>query len=306
MKNSIRHPRTTDGPNFEWSQESNLLAFHCFVSGASSDNREAVASKFGVKYTSFNNRIQHFKSLSPSSKATTCNPSEDVREIYKAHLSCTPEFSASEIQKFLKHEYVPEAPEEDLDFETAEVEQIENLNSTFLNYWEAQRKYQSFDMSLMPWNDFAKVVSTMNIKSRGMKIESRIISNNNLKKSVMSEEGDAWLASGAGVEIKTSFITPLKGSAVSLTGIRLWEEKVKHYLLIVVDISDLTREPRSYAMWVPKGKLDEMDREQRLTTPGMKKSAAVGNKNIAKGLCLNTEELAAWEQKFPLPSEFRL
>ena len=195
-----------------------------------------------------------------------------------------------------------------IDFEIDIKNNIENLDPMYKQYWTMQRNFQSFDMKDMRIDDFFKVVSTMNIKSRGMKIEKRILINNAkyLKKSVMSEQGDAWLVNGDGLEIKTSFITPLVGSSVSLTGLRLWEEKVKYYFLLVVDIRNIDIGPISYAMWVPKEKLDEMDKELKLGTPGMKKSDSKGNLNVAKSLCLSIETVEQWVKNYPVPEWFVL
>ena len=194
--------------------------------------------------------------------------------------------------------------EEDEHFEEYEASEISNIDETFINYWMLQKELQILDMNSLEWKEFIKVVSTMNIKSRGIKIEKRFIAKNELKKSVMKEQGDAWLANGEGVEIKTSFITPLKGSSVSLTGLRLWEEKVLHYLFIIIDISDLEVDPKSYIFWVPKSKLVELEQLEKLATPGMKKSAAMDNKNVAKSLTIKKDELDNWAKEFSLPATF--
>ena len=187
-----------------------------------------------------------------------------------------------------------------------ELDAISDLDQTYNDYWTLQTEYQNQSLIDIPWDEFIKIVSMMNIKSRGIKIERRIIEKNNWKKAVQKEQGDAWLPSGEGIEIKTSFITPLKGSAVSLTGLRLWEDQVKYYFLLVIDISDLSSAPKTYAYWVPKEELQKLDDAGRLGIPGMKKSAATGNANVAKSLNNKKYELDEWAEKYSPYVGFKL
>lgn len=303
-----RKKRETFGPNYKWNEESNFLAFCCYKLDESIENKAIVAEKLGVKLSSFDNRIQHFNSLTDKSKDKSSRPSQQVISIFNENKDITPEECIKALQDFIGVENYDESNLSNIDYEKEEVNEIDQLQDTYSNYWQLQIDYQQFDMSQLPWNDFVKIVSTMNIKSRGMKIEKRIIKNNNYIKSIMNEEGDFWLDNERknGVELKTSFITPLKGSSVSLTGLRLWEKKVKFYLLIVVDISNPDNEPITYKMWVPKEDLIKLDEDGKLRTPGMKKSVAAKNLNVARGLNIKKEHLGQWQEKYKLPQNFKL
>ncbi len=319
-----RKKREVYGPNFKWNTNSNMLAYCCYRAKEPKSSREMIAKKLGIEPSTLNTRIQHFNSLSEHSNSKKATPSSEVKSIFLNSQYLSIDECNKYIQKFLHEdevsEYFHEEPQVDglhakeakdsagIDFEIVKTNKVDDLNSIFKNYWVMQRDFQKYDMNSMPLNDFFKVVSTMNIKSRGMKIEKRILINNAkfLKKSVMSEQGDAWLGNGDGLEIKTSFITPLVGSSVSLTGLRLWEEKVKFYFLLVVDIRNIEVEPIIYSMWVPKEKLEEMDNNSKLGTPGMKKSDAKGNANVAKSLTLKTETLEEWAKLYPAPEWFVL
>ncbi|MEH0862298.1 hypothetical protein [Halobacteriovorax sp. DPLXC-1] len=303
-----RKKRETFGPNYKWNEESNFLAFCCYKIDESIENRALIAEKLGIKLSSFDNRMQHFNSLSKNSKDTSSKPSQQVKDIFQKNNNITVDECINTIQEFIGKENYDEVNLSNIDYEKEEINEVNQLQETYLNYWRLQIDYQQYDMSRLPWNDFVKIVSTMNIKSRGMKIEKRIIKNNDFIKSVMNEEGDFWLDTERenGVELKTSFITPLKGSSVSLTGLRLWEKKVKFYLLIVVDISNPQNEPITYKMWVPKEELIKLDEEGRLRIPGMKKSIAAKNLNVARGLNIKKEHLNQWQEKYKVPQGFKL
>ena len=120
------------------------------------------------------------------------------------------------------------------------------------------------------------------------------------------EEGDAWLDDGSGVEIKTSVVTPLKGSKVSLTGLKLWEEKVKYYLLIVIDLRDLVQGPQTHVMWVSREEMLKAESQGLMNTPGMKKSKAAENVNVQKGLQLKMSEVEEWTKQYPAPDWLKL
>jgi len=311
-----RKSRTTNGTNYKWTWSSNFVAYCCYRIKIDKKRKEEIASKLGTTLERLDNRIQHFNSLNSSTENKKGTPSEEVKLIFKTSAYLSDEECSKKIELILKsNEPVMKDDQitvddsiKEIDVEIIPTKEISNLKESFLDYWKLQQDYQKKEMSQMIWNDFIMATSMMNIKSRGMKIEKRILTNNkeHLKKSIMNEEGDAWLSNGEGVEIKTSFITPLVGSAVSLTGLRLWEEEVKWYLLLVVDISELKIVPKTYLMWVPKEKLDELDKEGRLTTPGMKKTAARNNKNVAKALTLSDEELESWSKEYKTPNWFKL
>ncbi len=311
----VRKKRKVFGSNFKWGEESNRVAFHLFnVEKFRSEYRPEVAKRLGIREQQLEGRIGHFKSLTPESKSTSVNPTAEVKALYNELCKLSKEESI----KFLDH-YINSKPElaleassnadieieeDDLDFEEYEVENVKDLEQTYQDYWALQKEYQITDMSSLPLNEFLKIVSMMNIKSRGIKLEKRFIVKNKLRKAIRSEPGDAWLENGDGVEIKTSFITPLKGSSVSLTGLRFWEEDVKYYLLLVIDISDLSKDPVLYPMWVPKDAL--INEDVHFTTPNMKGEIAKANKNVPKGLCLNKATLEKWIKKYPLPKGYTL
>ncbi|MBD64724.1 MAG: hypothetical protein CME62_05930 [Halobacteriovoraceae bacterium] len=303
----LRKPRTTKGPNFKWAGEPNLLAFYCFKAKIGRENRKKVADKLGIELNVLDARINHFVSQTPHSKSVSHTPSHEVVDIFKNNQT-TGEESYLRLREYLGSDFIEEETNEDIDeseIEVTPVTNIPDLNKIFKNYWKIQKEYQLLNMDHMEWRDLVKVSSTMNIKSRGIKIEKRIINLNQWKKSVMSEQGDAWLNNGDGVEIKTSFITPLKGSSVSISGLRLWEEKVMYYLMIIIDISDTHIEPRTYFYWISKEQLHELDTQKRLGIPGMKKNDAIGNKNIPKSLNIKKYELEDWLKIYPVPKDFK-
>lgn len=166
-------------------------------------------------------------------------------------------------------------------------------------------KLQNSDLNDMSWNDFIKAVSLMNLKSRGIKIEKRLIEKNNFNDSIRSEQGDAWLENGEGIEIKTSIKTVMKGSSFSLKGLRLWEDKVKHYIFVCIDISDLEKEPITHIMWVPKSYLLELEQSGKLQAPGDKGEVLAQKKLVQKMVTFKKGELELWVQKFPVPDWFK-
>ena len=312
-----RKKRTTLSPNYKWDTKSNELAYYCFrVSEEFGlENKIALANKLKIRLSQLDNRIQHYKSLTLKSKNVSARPSKEVVDIFNSNESVSDAICLNRLKLFLQSSYVPTGLDEEI--ETEEIEKVSNivdlsnLDGLYKEYWLNQVKYQKSDLSELDWNNFLKLTSTMNIKTRGIKIEKRIIEKNRYFDSKRYEEGDAWLPNDNGektedgLEIKTSFITPLKGSSVSIAGIRLWEEKVKYYLLIVVDLRNIERGPISYFMWVPKEEMKKYEKNGKLTIINMKKTAAKNNINIPMGLSLNDSELADWLKKYPVHENFK-
>ncbi len=298
-----RAPRTTHGPNFKWDVDTNTLAYYCFRCNASKEIKDFISNHYKeMNPSSLEVRIQHFNSLTDDSKNTTTNPSKQTIEIYESLQHISDEECSEALSDRLKEmEFAPIKKEV-----IQSNDELGNIDEYFKSHWSMQRKFQHLEMNDFELSRFLKIASTMNIKSCGIKIEKRFIALNKLRKSVMSEEGDAWLANGEGVEVKTSFITPLLGSSVSLTGLRLWEQKVNHYFLFVVDLRDLDFGPKPYAMWIPKEYLQFLDDQGKLRTPGLKKSDAKDNKKVQKSLSIKIDKLEDWVKRFPLPSHLKI
>ena len=185
MSGNIRKNRVVYGPNFKWNGLPNYFAYLCFRVKATQAERESIANKICVKYESLNNRIQHFRSLSPDSNSKTTKPSMEVKQLFESYKPFSTGFCKEELDKFLMSSYISTESESDLNFETEVYEESDSLSDYFQQFWTIQKKYQKQDMSQLPWDDFIKIISTMNIKSRGIKIEKRVISLNSFRKSVM-------------------------------------------------------------------------------------------------------------------------
>lgn len=133
-----------------------------------------------------------------------------------------------------------------------------NSNEFFNLYWSMQKKAQSPGyLDQLPWNAFIQLVSTMNIRTGGVAIESRVIAKNNWKKVRGHESaGDALDDDGKVVEIKSTIITPNPGSSVSFKGIRPWHNVDYHYF-IVVDLSDIESEPITNSFKLDRVQIDK-------------------------------------------------
>lgn len=309
MEIADRKPRIVNGPNFKWDEEATKISFFLAKVNLGADWIINVADKIGIKSNVLSNKVSKLRyyDINIPGKSDFSKLEISVFEKYNNLSSLD---MLGEIENFLKSEYAPiEKKAINHAYEEVPFDELKHRNEIERAYeihWRIEKLLQISNLNELDWDFFVKAISMMNIKSRGMKIEKRVLARNNLKKSVMSEEGDAWLETGEGLEIKTSFITPLLGSGVSLAGFRLWESKVKYYLCIIVDLRNPNEQPITYKIWLPKEKLEEFDLQGKLSTPSMKKSIAVSNKNVARGLTLKTDELIELQAQFPLPKGFVL
>lgn len=174
----------------------------------------------------------------------------------------------------------------------------DQLSELFLNYWkyisEASFDARSFCESLST-SDFIKFISLRNHKSRGSDVENRLMIKNGWSRIKRSAEaGDLMDAAGKRVEVKSSIVTPNKGSRVTLRGFRKWEV-VDYYLAVVVDVSSFHKDPTAH---IYKLAPDLILAENGFTPDNQSKKARIGNRNVSVGISfdIGDETFSDWEK----------
>ena len=173
----------------------NKIAYYFFRIREEIENKKRIASKLDISFKKLDNRIQCFNSLILKSKNSTATPSKEIKDIFNTCRDKTDLYYINQIKNFLGTEYISYERDEEIETKEIkgipEVNDLENVDSIFKKYWSFQVKYQKCNLFDPEWNNFIKLVSIMNIKTRGIKIEKRIIANNNLCDSGRHEQGDA-------------------------------------------------------------------------------------------------------------------
>ena len=133
-------------------------------------------------------------------------------------------------------------------------------------------------------SDFIKFISLRNHKSRGSDVEIRLMIKNEWEKiKRSSESGDLLDDSQKKVEVKSSIITPNRGSRVTLRGFRKWE-KVDYYTIVIIDVSKFKEEPTFYIYKIEPNLITP---ENGFTPDNQSKKARAGNINISVGISFN-------------------
>ncbi|MGK5085388.1 hypothetical protein WDW37_19040 [Bdellovibrionota bacterium FG-1] len=170
----------------------------------------------------------------------------------------------------------------------------------YREFWEIQLHYSSDQvLDALEWDDFIRVASFMNIRSRGTKIEKRILSRNHWDKvRGHASHGDGRRGDGTVIEIKSSIITPLPGSGVTFRGIRPWHD-VQEYYFVLVDLYNFRVQPNTTVFKLSKEQiLYERDKEKTLCPYTMKKADRVKNEATELGTSFKNGDLERWKEKY--------
>lgn len=176
-----------------------------------------------------------------------------------------------------------------------------NLDEVFYLYWTYISKASQNSQYLykeLSTEEFIKFVSLRNHKSRGTDIENRIAQKNLWKKvSRADESGDLIDTDGKFVEVKSSIVTPNKGSKITLRGFRNWELKVNRYLAVIVDVRNFTIGVKSHIFNIPTSLITSENGFKPYTQSG---NARQGNKNIPLGISfeIGDKTFLDWEKKY--------
>ena len=177
---------------------------------------------------------------------------------------------------------------------------MDQISSFFKEYWNMVLSYSSEEKLLtLNWDDFIRLVSVMNIKSCGTNIEKRILAQNNwIKVRGHDSHGDGMTPDGRIIEIKSSIVSPLKGSSVTFRGIRPWHKIDEHHF-ILTDLSDFRNKPITTTfMLTPQQIIYERDVEKVLTRYNKKKADVIDNENIELGTSFKKDDLKRWENEY--------
>lgn len=176
----------------------------------------------------------------------------------------------------------------------------------FKSYWDTLLRFHSDDvLNQLEWNDFIRLVSTMNIKTSGTKIEARILKLNDWKKiRGHSSHGDAISTDGKVIEVKSSIISPIRGSGVTFRGIRPWHN-VDEYHFVLVDLSKYAEIPKTHTFKLSKQQINHEHNVERTLRPyNMKNDDRALNEKIELGTSFRKSDLERWVKLYS--SEIKL
>lgn len=171
-----------------------------------------------------------------------------------------------------------------------------NINEYFEAYWKAQIFYSdNSNLDNLDWNQFIKVVSTMNIKSCGTKIEQRILRLNNWNKiEGHSSHGDGRNADGKIFEVKSSIITPNPKSRITFRGIRAWH-LIDCHCFVLINLQNFTKSVETSIFILSKEQMN-FEKERKVFRPyTMKKADRLESANVELGSSFKKGDLERWK-----------
>lgn len=175
----------------------------------------------------------------------------------------------------------------------------QEISQFFTSYWKTQLDYSNKDKLFnLTWNDFVKIVSTMNIRTGGVNLEKRIIVKNNWKKITgHASHGDALTEEDKIVEIKGSIISPLPGSTISFKGIRPWHNIDFHYF-IIIHISNYNIDPITTVFKLNSEQLNSEVKLGTIRPYSGKKADRNGQKNVQLGASFKKGDFERWKSHY--------
>lgn len=185
---------------------------------------------------------------------------------------------------------------------------VKTISEFYQNFWETQLLYLDDDaLSKLEWNDFIKVVSMMNIKTCGTRIEQRVLKANGWQKiKGHSSHGDGKKPDGAVVEIKSSIISPMPGSSVTFRGIRPHHD-ISEYIFILVDLRQFKESPITHIFKLSKDDIhNEKDIFKTLRPYNMKKADREKNVISELGTSFKNGDLERWIKQYSPKEKFKL
>ena len=177
---------------------------------------------------------------------------------------------------------------------------MKTISEFYQDFWETQLSYLDDEILFnLDWNDFIKIVSVMNIKTCGTKIEKRILNANGWRKiQGHSSHGDGLKDDGTVVEIKSSIISPLPGSAVTFRGIRPHHD-ISEYVFILIDLSKFRESPVTHIFKLTKDDIfNERDIFQTLKPYSLKKADRERNFFSELGTTFKSGDLDRWIKQY--------
>jgi len=177
---------------------------------------------------------------------------------------------------------------------------MKTISEFFQLFWDKQLHYSSDEiLRELEWDDFVKVVSMMNIKSCGTKIEHRVLEKNGWGKvRGHSAHGDGTKPDGAVVEIKSSIISPLDGSKVTFRGIRPHHNILEHYF-VLIDLRDYKGNPVTNVFRLSKEDINHEKDERNVLRPyNMKKADREKNIFSELGTSFKKGDLERWIKQY--------
>ncbi|CBW25668.1 hypothetical protein BMS_0764 [Halobacteriovorax marinus SJ] len=181
---------------------------------------------------------------------------------------------------------------------------LPNLEKTFKEHWSLQEMIDvqgSEYLNNLSKKDFLMAVSMRNLRSRGVDIEKRVIKVNKWESvSGKKEQGDAKNQNRF-IEIKSSIITPLKNSSITLRGMREWED-IDYYCFVIIDYRNFeSGKINDYIFYISRKDLDIESKKYGLAKKyNLSEKASKGNKNIPLGINMKIgdKNFKRWEEKF--------
>ena len=181
---------------------------------------------------------------------------------------------------------------------------LSNLQKTFEAHWLLQKEIDSRGEQLLNTlskQDFLMAVSMRNLRSRGVDIQKRVIAHNNWTPvSGKKEQGDAKNKDDH-VEIKSSIVTPLKSSTITLRGMREWED-IDYFCFVIIDYRDFESDKiDDYIFYISRNELDFESNNYGLAKKyNLSQNASAHNKNIPLGINMKVgdKNFKRWKEKY--------
>mgnify|MGYP001615670139 CR=1 FL=1 len=165
---------------------------------------------------------------------------------------------------------------------------LDRIDEIFILHWKLQQKIDKDSESILndlSNLDFFKAVSMRNHRSRGVDIQKRVIQKNGWTPVSRTEEkGDAKRGEDF-IEIKSSIITPLKDSSITLRGIRGWEE-INFYCFLIIDYTYFESDKiTNYIFWLSKEEFENESKRYGIAKKyNLSDKASKENRNIPLGI----------------------
>ncbi len=178
---------------------------------------------------------------------------------------------------------------------------LSEIKRFYESYWDLQIKYgNDSELDCLSWVDFVRITSTMNIKTRGTKIEKRILRLNGWQKARgRAAPADGLDRNGKSIEIKSSVLSPLEGSDVTFRGIRPWA-KIDEHLFILINLQNHRTEAETSLFRLNQHQiLREVDLGA-LKPYNMKREDRLQNEKTELGSSFRNGDLKRWKQLYPV------
>lgn len=182
---------------------------------------------------------------------------------------------------------------------------IKDINKVFTEFWDLQKRIDEKEnwFDGLSWETFVRLVSMRNLRSRGVDIEKWVIEKNKWETVKQSEQrGDAKY-DGNYIEVKSSIVTPLKKSSITLRGVRNWEH-IDDFCFIVIDYRNYKENKIPvYVFRIWRHEFEEESTKHGLLKGySLSKKANQANQNIPLGITMKIgdENFNRWVKRYTI------